>query len=208
MSDPITLCHHCDLLVKLPAEEAAQTTHCPRCHADLPHDLHQGLQAPMALCLAGCILVVPANTLPIMTLSILGNSNANTMLNGVLQLFDAGYWWMAFLVFLCSVLAPVMILGLRFAVCLAISTGAPSQWVVPLLKGYQHLTHWSSLDVYMLGILVAIIKLVDLGDLVFGPGLYSFIALLLLSSWSTATFNAKALWSLVSRSQHQGKTNR
>ncbi len=194
MAAHLTLCHDCDLVVELPAVGAEYLTRCPRCRAALPHDEHQGLQTPMALSLAGLILVIPANTLPIMTLSILGKSNANTMINGAWQLFESGYWWMSFLVFACSVLVPVLMLSLRFSVCLAIAVKAPLALVAPLLKTYQRLTHWAMLDVYMLGILVAFIKMMDLGDLVTGLGLYSFIALLLLSSWSTAVFNAKALW--------------
>lgn len=194
MAKHLTLCHDCDLIVNLPDVAAKQITRCPRCHANLPHNEHQGLQLPIAMSLAGLILVVPANTLPIMSLSILGKANANTMINGAFQLFEGGYWWMAFLVFACSVLAPVFILTLRFLVCLGVAFKISPAIVAPLLKSYQHITHWAMLDVYMLGILVAFVKMKDLGDLVTDLGLYSFVALLLLSSWSTAVFNAKALW--------------
>jgi len=155
----------------------------------------------MALSLAGLILALPANLLPIMTLSILGKANANTMINGAWQLLQADYWWMAALVFICSVLAPIVVLTVRFAVCLLISVKAPLRLIAPLLKSYQHLTHWAMLDVYMLGILVAFIKMMELGDLHVGLAMYSFVALLLLFNWSTAVFHPKALWQELKQGQ-------
>jgi len=190
----LTLCQSCDQLVRMPSHVEGLLTKCPRCKSTLPHSEHAGLAAPIALSLAGIMLLVPANTLPIMTLGMLGQSNSNTMINGAHQLYVGGYWWMAFLVFACSVVVPAAVLILRFCICIGIAKNLPHQVVAPLLKVYEHLTHWAMLDVYMLGILVAFVKMVSMGDLVVGLGLYSFVALMLVFAWSTGQFNVKALW--------------
>ena len=103
------ICHECDALLQKPAVlKPGQKLQCPRCGCTLYVCRRDTINRGLALSLTAVILFLPANFLPIMTFNMLGQSQAETMAKGVLQLYAQGYWWMAALVFLCSMLAPLV----------------------------------------------------------------------------------------------------
>ena len=55
------------------------------------------------------------------------------------------------------------------------------------------------LDVYLLGVLVALVKMEDLGKLVVEPGLYAFVALMVVSNLSTLAFDQQSVWKRMAR---------
>lgn len=155
----------------------------------------------LALSLAGLLLFIPANILPILTLEMLGQSNVSTSVQGIVVMTYEGYWWMGFIVAFCSIVAPL----LKLLLLTGISTGYLLHWKGALLsswtKWYQHLNEWGMFDVYMLGILVSYIKLRNDGDLIPGVGLLCFIALLLVVSGCASAFDAQQVWAKVDQSK-------
>jgi paraquat-inducible protein A len=59
---------------------------------------------------------------------------------------------------------------------------------------YHHLREWGMLEVYLMGILVAIVKLADMADLSLGVGLVCFVALLLVQVWLEVTMSPHQIW--------------
>src|SRR5690606_13125311 len=102
------VCPDCDLLFERPRLVNEQVAHCSRCGAELCRDPGAFIDKTLAYSLAGLLFYMPANTQPILTLQILGMDSTNDMLNGVQQLFLGGYWWMSFLVLMCSVVVPLL----------------------------------------------------------------------------------------------------
>jgi paraquat-inducible protein A len=187
-------CHDCDLLVDL--RNLAEHGHadCPRCGTVLANHTPDSLNRTLAFSLTGMMLYLPAVLLPVMTINILGHANANTMINGVLQLVHDGYWWMAFMVAFGSLIVPLCLLLLLFSICLLSRLRTLPKIQILLLKTHHHLKHWGMLDVYMLSLLVTIIKMKDLGDLQMGPGLYAFVALLILMTLAQSQFDSQQCW--------------
>ena len=190
----IHACHDCDLLVKLSNLTNNSHARCPRCRALIADKKHDSLNRTLALSLTGLLLYIPAVTLPVMTINLLGHANANTMLNGVIQLATNGSWWMAFMVAFGSLIVPLLLLLLLFVTSYCSSFRIFPKLQVLLLKSHHHLKHWGMLDVYMLSLLVAIIKMKDLGDLQMGAGLYAFIALMLLMIYAQIHFDSHECW--------------
>jgi paraquat-inducible protein A len=193
----LLLCHDCDLIVRNATIDVSDNVLCPRCGACLFATRPDSVNRVLALSLSGLLLFIPANTLPIMSLQIIGQSNSNTMVNGIVQLAEQGYWWMAFLVMLCSVAVPIIELSILFTLALAIKLKRWWRLSIDLLKWQQKITEWGMLDVYMLGILVAFIKMRDLGDVNIGLGLASFVALLLLTVMTNLSFDQHSFWEQV-----------
>lgn len=197
MPDPTPLlsaCYHCDQLLQIPAARRHQQILCPRCRSPLGHFHRTSTQLPMAFAVTGLVLAAPANILPIMTLTILGQSSANTMLGGVISLWHNGFWWMAFLVLLCSVIAPIALLTTVILSCSLVRIESCRGWSMHLLRLYRHLSVWAMADVYMLGIMVAYIKMLDMGDLHLDYGLYSFVGMLLMIALTRYYFDPQAIW--------------
>jgi paraquat-inducible protein A len=134
-----------------------------------------------------------------MHFSILAFGADNTLLNGVQSLYAEGYIWLATLVLFCSVLAPLGKFSLLAFICWGSAWATLDRAVATAVRWYQHLKEWGMLDVYMLGILVALIKMKDLGKLTVEPGLYCFVALMLLANLTTLSFDPHVIWARLVR---------
>lgn len=192
-------CPDCDLLVKREHSEKNQDARCPRCGALLSRAHNNSINRTFALSLSGLFLFLPACLLPLLSLNILGHSGHCTMLKGVLQMKANGYVWMSFLVLFCSVVVPVIVLGLLAMITGCIKMGFFPAYLVTALKMYQKLSEWTMLDVYMISILIALIKMKDFGDIFSGPGLYCFAALLGMSNLAMVAFEPGLIWELIER---------
>ncbi|MGB1906542.1 MAG: paraquat-inducible protein A, partial [Spongiibacter sp.] len=96
-------CESCAQLCKLTDGDRGQ---CPRCGSAVSLRYRHSLQRTLALCLASIFLLIPANTLPIMTVNNLGNGQPDTIMSGVIRLWQADLAAIAAIVFIASILVP------------------------------------------------------------------------------------------------------
>lgn len=192
-------CHECDLLLTGALAPLGKKLVCPRCNATLHRNAKNSIRYTAALSLTGLLLFIPSASLPLLHFSILGFGAENTLLNGVMSLFDAGYIWMSSLVLFCSVLAPLGKFLLLAFICWGSAWAFLDRPVAAALRWYQHLKEWGMLDVYMLGILVALIKMKDLGDMEVDTGLYCFASMMLVANLTTLSFDPHAAWARLAR---------
>jgi len=103
-------------------------------------------------------------------------------------------WFIAVIVFLASILIPLLkLLGLFFLVATARST----RWRRERTRIYQVIDvigPWAMLDVFLLAILVALVKLGELATVLPGPGLIAFTAVVVLTILASATFDPRLIW--------------
>lgn len=193
----LTACHQCDLLLQDRKRELLRKACCPRCGTVLHISSVNSMERTLALSLTGLLLFIPANTLPILTFELLGQSNTNTMINGIVQMAQGGYWWMSALVAFCSILAPLFKLLLLLFISAGSLWGSSRRSMAAALKGYHRLDEWGMFDVYMLGILIAFIKMKDIGGLVPGTGLFCFVGLLVVAMVCSSVFDPHQAWKCV-----------
>ncbi|MEM7169290.1 MAG: paraquat-inducible protein A [Pseudomonadota bacterium] len=167
---------------------------CQRCGAELSKYKAESLSRTFALSLAALILYVPANLYPILTMEFFGASQADTIWTGVVALAKAGMWPIAILVFLASIAIPLIkILGLLFLV-------ATIRWDLWLKRRTQMfrfidvIGRWSMLDVFLLSILVAVVKLGQLATVEPGLGSLAFAAVVVLTIFAANSFDPKLIW--------------
>lgn len=198
-------CHECDLLLRKPATSIGESVECPRCGYELYTHRAQVMRRSMALVIAALLLYVPANFLPIMHLNLLGQTTNDTVWSGVLGLYNSGMQSVAVVVFMCSMAVPLLKLLIQFAVLLSIQLDIGRSYGLLLYRIYHHMREWGMLEVYLMGILVAIVKLVDLAELSIGLGLMCFIALLLVQVWLEVTMSPHQVWDALSgEEEHAG----
>jgi paraquat-inducible protein A len=187
-------CHECDLLMRRPDIGEEQKACCPRCGYELVVHRSQMERRALALVLTALLLFVPANFLPIMKLNLLGQTTHDTVWTGVLGLYNTGMEGVALLVFLCSMVIPLIKLLCQLVVLVCINTRRARGLGVSLYRLYHHLKEWGMLEVYLMGILVSIVKLIDLADLHLSIGLVCFIGLLLAQVWLEVTMSPHQVW--------------
>ena len=98
-------CTTCSLLSR-PAQPATPG-YCPRCGAKLVWRRHNSIQYTWALVIAAAICYVPANVLPVLRTTALGETEADTIMGGVIFLYDSGSWPLALIVLVASVMIPL-----------------------------------------------------------------------------------------------------
>lgn len=196
-----TLCPDCDLILSVATLKDGQYASCPRCHAKIRYQNVGQIEKMLAFSLTGLFLAIPANIFPILTFNILDFSSTNTMLNGAVQLWNVGFWWMAFLVLMCSVVVPLLNLILLCAISLRIKWSCPQQRTMKMIVAFQKSQEWGMLEVYMLGILVAYIKMLSMGTLSIGLGLFCYTAMLVVTVLAISQFNAESLFVLLEKKQ-------
>lgn len=192
--DQLVACHECDLLMHRPALQHDEKALCPRCGYELYAHRHNVVGRSLALVLTALLLYIPANFLPIMQLHLLGQTSDDTVWSGVLGLYDSGMGGIAAVVFLCSMAIPLLKLLCQLTVLLSIRLNIGRDYGLVFYRIYHHLKEWGMLEVYFMGVLVAIVKLVDLAQLTLGIGLVCFVSLLLVQVWLEIVMSPHQVW--------------
>lgn len=196
--EQLTACPECDLLMSKPVLKPGDQAQCPRCGYKLAFSRERIVERGLALVLAALILFVPANFLPIMRLNLLGRDSYETVWSGVGSLYRSGMQGIAAVVFLCSMLVPLLKLLCQLMVLASIELQRGKRTGLLLYRIYHHLRDWGMLEVYLLGILVSIVKLRDMADLTLGVGLLCFVGLLLVQVWLEVIMSPWQIWEALS----------
>jgi paraquat-inducible protein A len=194
MKSEITVCNICELEQRVTVLSPGQTAKCARCGSILRQNKSNGRRYTAALSLAALFLYVPANIYPILRMEYLGQYSENTVWDGVVRLFQDGMWFVAIVVFLASIVVPLLkLLGL-FLLVLNIQA---KSWQRPRTLIYRALCAigpWAMLDVFLLSILVALVKLRSLATVTPGPGIIAFSGVVVLTLLASSAFDPRLIW--------------
>lgn len=190
-------CPDCDLLQRLPALAPGDRARCARCDHVLARELRDPLDRPLALTLAAAIVLIVANTSPLMGLSAVGRTASTTIVGGAIQMWQTGEPLTALAVVFCAVVAPGLYLLYMLIVLLGARHTPVPRWVGALLRGAQSVQPWSMNEVMLLGILVALIKIAELATVTAGIGLYAVGALVVLIPAIMVNFDPRQIWQRV-----------
>jgi paraquat-inducible protein A len=191
---PIVACLDCDLLNQLGDVPEGASALCPRCGGVLRKRTRNGLERTLALAFAASILFLVANSFPFLSFEMKGRVTATTVMTGVIDLFQQGKWQIAGLVGLTIVLAPLLQIGLLLYVLVPLRLGRVP-WRLPhAFRLLRHAQTWSMMEVFLIGIAVAITKLMGMADIVPGLALWSFAGLMFVLAGATASFDPESMW--------------
>jgi len=189
-------CHSCHLVCREPRLKAGETAICPRCQAFLHRRKPNSIAHTWALLIAALILYFPANMLPIMTVISFGQAQTDTIISGVTHLLAAGMWPIALLVFFASIIVPIS--KLVIMAYLLVSVQLKSLWHpldrTRLYRITETIGRWSMVDIYVIAILIALVKLEALATIEPGPGAIFFAAVVVLTLFAARTFDPRLIW--------------
>jgi paraquat-inducible protein A len=195
---PGVACTVCDLLVLQPL------SHCPRCEARLHVRKPDSFRRTLSFVIAGYLLYIPANTLPVLTIVRFGKEDPNTILSGVMELIHNRLWPLAVIVFTASIVLPL--LKLCSLTWMLIATRRRSRnLLVGRTKLYRMIDlvgRWSNIDVFMVSVLVAILQFGVLTSVHAGKGLIAFGAVVIITMFATIFFDCRLMWDAPARRAH------
>ena len=188
-------CHDCGLLSQLPGP-AAHGTRCPRCGGALHARKLRSLERTWALVIAAVVCYVPANVLPVMTVTSLGRRESDTIMSGVVYFLAHGMWPLAAIIFTASVFVPLLkLLSLTF---LLLSVHRSSRWRpaerTRLYRITEAIGRWSMVDIYAITILVALVRLGNLATIEAEAGAVFFGAVVVLTIFAAESFDPRLIW--------------
>ena len=187
-------CLDCDLLHEITDILPGQDAVCTRCGFVLYQHKYDSLNRTLALVITGLICFIPANVYPILSLRVLGISKPYTLFDGVVELIANELWFAAFIVLISSIFMPLVNLLLLSYMLIPLKLNVVPGGGPWAFRMHHLLEEWGMLEIYMLGILLAIIKLKDIGDLEPGIGLYSFIVLMVVNILAAISFDPRIVW--------------
>ena len=194
-----TACPECDLLLNPAAPVVGDKAHCPRCGYLLQRPRKQSVERTFALSIAGLILILPANLMPLVGIKVLGTTKDGTLWSGVVMLFAEHMWGLALLVFLSSILFPLLNIILSLLISAHLYFNRPNRRLAHWMRWLQHIDEWAMLEIYTLGIIVACVKLASMAELNFGFGLYAFVALLIVTGMLASSLDKVLFWRQIGR---------
>jgi len=189
-------CHDCHLLAEAPRRAAHDHLVCPRCGAPLHERKPNSLARTWALVCAASILYIPANVLPMTVTSAVGTTQSDTIMSGVIYFIHSGSWEIAAIIFIASVFVPL--LKLLILVILLVSVQLRWHWRpkdrTMLYRLTEAVGRWSMLDVFVVTILVALVKLGAVATIEAGPAAVYFAAVVVITMIAAESFDPRLIW--------------
>ena len=190
----VMACQMCGLVQQVDRLEEGMKARCARCQMRLAHRKTNSRSRTAAFALAALLLYIPANVFPILHLYYLGSYSENTIWEGCRSLVEHNNLGIAIVVFVASILFPLLkLLGLFYLV-ITVGSGQNQKFRTLAYRFICWIGPWAMLDVFLLSILVAVLKLEQMGSVLPGPGIVAFAAVVILTLFASASFDPRLIW--------------
>jgi paraquat-inducible protein A len=141
-------------------------------------------------------LYIPANTEPVMSTLYLGSEKADTILSGVIYFLHHGDWPLALVIFVASVLVPILKMGSLAYLLITVQRRSviQKQERTRLYRITELVGRWSMVDVFVVAMLAALVQLDALATIIPGNGAVCFAAVVVLTMLAAMAFDPKSIW--------------
>ena len=183
---PLMACPDCGLLHALPDMPVGEKAFCSRCGSFLRVNQAHGPHRSAALSVAALILLTFAAMFPLLVFELEGREQAGGILSSAAALWDVGYPVLAVLVFFTVLAAPLLKILATLYVVLPLLAGRPAPGTARVFRMLDHLKPWAMVEVFLLGLIVAYVKLSDIATVEIGPSLVALVGLMVAMTWAPA----------------------
>ena len=198
-------CRECDLLQREIVLPPGGTACCCRCGAILHRSKPDSLDRTLAFTVGAAVLFILANVFPVVGLEAQGNRTSTTLFGTVRTLHDQGMTSVAVLVFVTTILMPMLDIGAMLYMLLPIRLGVVPKGLPAMFRLIQTVRPWGMVEVFMLGTLVSLAKLSHIAAVRPGIALWSFGMLMFLVAAAAASFEAHDFWAQVAAAGRRGR---
>jgi len=167
---------------------------CSRCGGTLFRRERRTVERTLALTTAAAILFVVANAYPFLSFELQGQITQTTLGSGTVALWGQGRFAVAVLVFLTTIMAPAIEITLLLYVLAPLHFHRPLPGSVAALRWVERFRPWSMMEVFLIGIFVATVKLADMADIVPGVALWAFAVLIPVLAGTLAALDPRVVW--------------
>ena len=171
-----TACQSCDLLVSVAATKHGESASCPRCGCFLTRCYDDANHRVLAYSSAGLMFLLFASSYSFLSLSRSGVENKITLLQTPAALWSYGMPEVGALVAAFIIVIPATVLAMMAALSILINQDRYHSWLVPLAKGIFLGQHWSMVEVFIIAVIVALVKIAAMATVVIGISFWAYAA--------------------------------
>ncbi|WLE99040.1 MAG: PqiA/YebS family transporter subunit [Candidatus Electrothrix communis] len=192
----LLLCQSCHKVTPLAAISQQGWTACPRCGEMLHIRKHNSVDRSWALIVTALLLTLPANLLPIMSVSSLGRVTKSTIIDGIIHFFKEGSYGIGLVILAASVLVPLFKITGMGLILISIH----NQWTTWLrhkalmFRFIQFVGRWSMLDIFVIALLCSLVRFGSLSTVDTAPAALYFSAVVLCTMFAAISFDPRLLW--------------
>ncbi|MBU0925341.1 paraquat-inducible protein A [bacterium] len=169
---------------------------CTRCKHKVRHRIQNSLQVSLALTICAILLYIPAMLYPMMEVTKLGVNIESTILEGVISFLDMESYFIAIVVFVASVVIPMIkLIGLLFIfISLKINVKMQNKTKNLIFKFVEAIGKWSMIDIYVVAILASVVQLDEIFNIKGGIAATSFALMVILTMIAAHRFDTRIIW--------------
>ncbi len=189
-------CPMCNKVYRIKPLSGKSCMKCSRCGITLYSRKPKSIQRTWALVITAIIMYIPANLFPIMTVTEFGRGTPDTIISGIIALFHNELWSIGILVFTASILIPVLKLLALILLLLSIQfkwEWSPKQRTL-LYKMIETIGRWSMLDIFMMSIVIALVKLGLILNVEPNLGASAFASVVIITMFAAMSFDPRLIW--------------
>ena len=194
-------CFECDLVQRVPPMPSRTKTQCVRCGATLFRTNADSINRTLAWTIAGLVLYSVALTFPFLAMKSGSITQKTDLLTGVQQLYKHGIIPLATLVLLTCVLIPLIQMLSLLYIFVPFKMNRQAKYVIPVFHLFNHISPWSMMEIYLIGILVSIVKLGNMATVVPGLGVIAFGMLVFVLTFAISSVDVRMVWERIGRGQ-------
>jgi len=193
-SNRIIACHGCGQVAQLPDMEDKTTATCFRCGSKLFRKLPDSVDKTLALAFTSLILFIVSNIYPFLAMRIGGFIQETNLITGIVNLYHQGMPEIALLVLLTVLILPLFQIAGLIYIFLPLKLGFVSWKTAEVFRAMRYLQAWTMMEIYMLGILIAMIKLAKMAAIIPGLASVTFFLLICVLSAALSSLNPEDIW--------------
>ena len=200
-------CSDCGQMQILPALPPGARAVCQRCDAVLRHTRRDPLVLPLALNISALILFVLGSSLTLISDTTAGRQRVADLITGPATLEQYGLWEISAVVLVTTVAAPLARILCMLTVLIGLRLQRPPMVLRTIYAWVEHLRPWSMVEIYLLGLFVAYVRLNDIATVGLGPAVYALGGLMVIMVLADHLLDDQAVWEAlepVNRRRHRG----
>jgi paraquat-inducible protein A len=187
-------CHSCDLLVQIGTLRDGESASCPRCGCFLTRYREDAYHRILAFASAGLIFLIMANAYPFLSLSTSGLESVMTLRQTPGALWNNGMEEVAVLVAAFIIVIPGTILLMLLGLAIPVTQNREYPWLASLAKGIFFAQNWSMAEVFIIGVIVALVKIAALATVVIGISFWAYAAFVICFTLAISNLDRYQCW--------------
>jgi paraquat-inducible protein A len=198
-------CHFCDTLHDITLIEEGRSAHCRECGCVLYRNRPSSLQRAVAFGVTALSLFMLMSLFPFITMNAQGNLSSVSVPGAVVSLWEEGGQLIAICVALFVIVLPLTLIVCLLYLCVPLLFGKILPGSRPIMRTCQGIQAWVMVEVFFLGAIVSLLKLVKLADVELGIGFWSVAGLMVCVAGAVGGIDRTELWDRIEIADHQRK---